>query len=248
MILRFYDPQAGSVLIDGYDIRLLNLAWLRHHIGVVSQEPVLFSGTIYENIRYGREDVTPDEIVAATKMANAHDFISSLPEGYDTLVGERGAQLSGGQKQRIAIARALVRDPRILLLDEATSALDAKSEGVVQAALDKARKGRTTVIIAHRLSTVKDADMIYALKVINNKNMAKMQEKYCKNVWNSFKLCVNCCNCLLQDGKIAEAGTHAQLMAKEGLYYELVMTQTTQDPDSAYDGNDASFDDSFDSA
>ena len=165
MILRFYDPQSGSLLIDGYDIRLLNLAWLRHHIGIVSQEPVLFSGTIYENIRYGREDVTPDEVVAATKMANAHDFISSLPEGYDTLVGERGAQLSGGQKQRIAIARALVRDPRILLLDEATSALDAKSEGVVQVALDKARKGRTTVIIAHRLSTVKDADMIYALKV-----------------------------------------------------------------------------------
>ena len=166
MILRFYDPQSGSLLIDGYDIRLLNLAWLRHHIGIVSQEPVLFSGTIYENIRYGREDVTPDEVVAATKMANAHDFISSLPEGYDTLVGERGAQLSGGQKQRIAIARALVRDPRILLLDEATSALDAKSEGVVQVALDKARKGRTTVIIAHRLSTVKDADMIYALKVL----------------------------------------------------------------------------------
>ena len=123
--------------VGGYDVHDLNLHWLRQHIGVVSQEPVLFGTTIAENIRYGRDNVTQEEIEAAAKAANAHSFISKLPDGYNTLVGERGTQLSGGQKQRVAIARALVRDPKILLLDEATSALDSESEAVVQAALDK---------------------------------------------------------------------------------------------------------------
>ena len=123
--------------VGGYDVRQLNLHWLRSNIGVVSQEPVLFAATIAENIRYGREDISDEEMIAAAEAANAHSFISELPDGYSTLVGEMGTQLSGGQKQRIAIARALVRDPKILLLDEATSALDAESESLVQAALDK---------------------------------------------------------------------------------------------------------------
>ncbi|XP_065836632.1 ATP-dependent translocase ABCB1-like isoform X2 [Oscarella lobularis] len=163
LIQRFFDPANGTVLLDGHDVRRLNVRWLRQHIGVVSQEPVLFATTIAENIRYGREGVTDDEIRAAAVAANAHDFITKLPEQYNTLVGESGAQLSGGQKQRVAIARALVRNPKILLLDEATSALDTQSEKSVQDALDKAREGRTTVVIAHRLSTVKNADCITAI-------------------------------------------------------------------------------------
>ena len=126
-----------QVTVGGYDVRQLNLQWLRSNIGVVSQEPILFATTIAENIRYGREDVSEEEMIAAAEVANAHSFISELPDGYNTLVGEMGTQLSGGQKQRIAIARALVRDPKILLLDEATSALDAESESLVQAALDQ---------------------------------------------------------------------------------------------------------------
>ncbi|XP_060229863.1 ATP-dependent translocase ABCB1 [Meriones unguiculatus] len=160
LLQRLYDPTEGTVSIDGQDIRSINVRYLREIIGVVSQEPVLFATTIAENIRYGREDVTMDEIEKAVKEANAYDFIMKLPHKFDTLVGERGAQLSGGQKQRIAIARALVRNPKILLLDEATSALDTESEAVVQAALDKAREGRTTIVIAHRLSTVRNADVI----------------------------------------------------------------------------------------
>ncbi|XP_067138789.1 ATP-dependent translocase ABCB1-like [Centruroides vittatus] len=164
LLLRFYDPIIGQIEIDGHNLKDLNVNWLRHIVGVVSQEPVLFGCTIAENIRYGRPDVTFHEIVAAAKMANVHNFIVSLPDTYDTLVGERGAQLSGGQKQRIAIARALVRDPKILLLDEATSALDAESEAIVQQALDNACSGRTTIIIAHRLSTIKNADVICAIE------------------------------------------------------------------------------------
>ncbi|NXA55097.1 MDR1 protein, partial [Nothocercus julius] len=160
LIQRFYDPKEGTVMIDGQDIRTLNVRYLREIIGVVNQEPVLFATTIAENIRYGRENVTMEEIEKATKEANAYDFIMKLPKKFETLVGERGAQLSGGQKQRIAIARALVRNPKILLLDEATSALDTESESVVQAALDKAREGRTTIVVAHRLSTVRNADRI----------------------------------------------------------------------------------------
>ncbi|XP_016047539.1 ATP-dependent translocase ABCB1 isoform X1 [Erinaceus europaeus] len=160
LMQRLYDPSEGTVSVDGQDIRTINVRYLREIIGVVSQEPVLFATTIAENIRYGCENVTMDEIEKAVKEANAYDFIMKLPNKFDTLVGERGAQLSGGQKQRIAIARALVRNPKILLLDEATSALDTESEAVVQVALDKASKGRTTIVIAHRLSTVRNADVI----------------------------------------------------------------------------------------
>ncbi|XP_069680452.1 multidrug resistance protein homolog 49 isoform X2 [Periplaneta americana] len=160
LVQRLYDPCEGKVLLDGVDVKELNVGWLRSHIGVVGQEPVLFATSIKENIRYGREDATQEEIEAAAREANAHDFISKLPQGYDTLVGERGAQMSGGQKQRIAIARALIRRPNILLLDEATSALDLHSEAKVQVALDRAAKGRTTLVVTHRLSTVKNADRI----------------------------------------------------------------------------------------
>uniref|UniRef100_A0A8C8E479 Bile salt export pump n=1 Tax=Oryzias sinensis TaxID=183150 RepID=A0A8C8E479_9TELE len=160
LIQRFYDPLEGMVTLDGHDIRGLNIQWLRSLIGIVEQEPVLFATTIAENIRYGRPGVSMDDIINAAKEANAYNFIMDLPQKFDTLVGEGGGQMSGGQKQRIAIARALVRNPRILLLDMATSALDNESEAVVQEALDKVRMGRTTISIAHRLSTIKNADVI----------------------------------------------------------------------------------------
>ncbi|XP_043481652.1 multidrug resistance protein homolog 49-like isoform X1 [Leptopilina heterotoma] len=164
LIQRLYDPLQGQVFIDGVDIGKMNVKWLRSHIGVVGQEPVLFDTTIRENIRYGNDSVTEEEMIKAAKEANAHDFISKLPEGYESQVGERGSQLSGGQKQRIAIARALVRKPGILLLDEATSALDLHSEATVQRALDAAAKGRTTVVVTHRLSTITNADRIVFIK------------------------------------------------------------------------------------
>ncbi|XP_053483597.1 ATP-dependent translocase ABCB1 isoform X1 [Ictalurus furcatus] len=164
LLQRFYDPDQGEVMLDGQDIRTLNVRWLRENMGIVSQEPVLFGNTIAENIRYGREDATDEDIERAVREANAYEFISKLPEKLNTMVGERGAQLSGGQKQRIAIARALVKNPQILLLDEATSALDTQSEAIVQAALDKARAGRTTIVIAHRLSTIRSADIIAGFK------------------------------------------------------------------------------------
>uniref|UniRef100_A0A7N8XDY6 Bile salt export pump n=1 Tax=Mastacembelus armatus TaxID=205130 RepID=A0A7N8XDY6_9TELE len=160
LIQRFYDPKEGMVTLDGHDIRGLNIQWLRSLIGIVEQEPVLFATTIAENIRYGRQGVSMEDIITAAKEANAYNFIMELPQKFDTLVGEGGGQMSGGQKQRIAIARALVRNPRILLLDMATSALDNESEAVVQEALDKVRMGRTTISIAHRLSTIKNADVI----------------------------------------------------------------------------------------
>ena len=169
-----------QILVGGNEINTLNLKWLRSHIGVVSQEPILFDTTIAENIRYGKEDVTKEEIEIAARNANAHDFISGLPDGYDTLVGESGTQLSGGQKQRIAIARALVRDPKILLLDEATSALDAESEAIVQSALDRAREGRTTIVIAHRLSTIQTADFIASIEdgqVVEQGTHTELMEK-----------------------------------------------------------------------
>lgn len=200
LVERFYMPVGGTVLLDGHDIQSLNLRWLRQQISMVSQEPVLFGTSIFNNIRHGligtrfeneSEDKVWELVEKAAKMANAHDFVSALPEGYETNVGQRGFLLSGGQKQRIAIARAIVSDPKILLLDEATSALDTKSEGVVQAALDRAAEGRTTIVIAHRLSTIKTAHNIVALV----------------------------------DGKIAEQGTHDELVDKKGTYFSLVEAQ-----------------------
>jgi ATP-binding cassette subfamily B protein len=158
---------------------------------VVAQEPLLFCCSVTENIRYGRTDATDEEVIAAAKMANAHEFISKFPEGYETLVGERGVKLSGGQKQRVAIARAVLKDPRILVLDEATSALDAESEHLVKEALERLMKGRTTLIIAHRLSTVIGADRVV----------------------------------VLQDGVIAQSGSHTSLMQEGGLYRRLVERQ-----------------------
>jgi len=162
LIERFYNPEEGQILLDGIDISSLNLNWLRRQIGIVSQEPILFGTTIKQNIAYGKENgkATDEEVQKAAIQANAHKFISALPSGYETDVGEKGSQLSGGQKQRVAIARAIIRDPKILLLDEATSALDSESEKIVQHALNNARAGRTTIVIAHRLSTIQNADKI----------------------------------------------------------------------------------------
>ncbi len=164
LIPRFYDPTAGVVSIDGNDLRSVTQKDLRSQIGIVPQETLLFGGTIHDNIAYGRLDATEDEIIAAAKAANAHDFIVGLPDKYQTIVGERGVKLSGGQRQRVAIARAILKDPRVLLLDEATSALDSESEELVQEALDRLMQGRTTVIIAHRLSTIKVAHRIVVLE------------------------------------------------------------------------------------
>ncbi|KAK9760997.1 hypothetical protein K7432_014454 [Basidiobolus ranarum] len=167
LLERFYDPTSGSITLDGIEIKDYNVAHLRNTIGLVSQEPVLFNATVKQNILYGARKgqaiPTEKEIEAACRLANAHDFISGLPQKYNTMVGEKGALLSGGQKQRIAIARALIKNPRILLLDEATSALDTESERVVQAALDNAATGRSTIVIAHRLSTIINADLIYVM-------------------------------------------------------------------------------------
>ena len=192
LVMRFYDPTSGSVLIDECDIRSLNLRSLRLRIGLVQQEPALFSTTVYENIKYGKEEASEIEVMKAARAANAHEFISRMPEGYRTQVGERGVQLSGGQKQRVAIARAILKDPSILLLDEATSALDTVSERLVQEALDKLMEGRTTILVAHRLSTVRDADSI----------------------------------AVLQNGRVAEVGSHERLISKPGsIYKQLVSLQ-----------------------
>jgi len=163
LVMRFYDPTEGSVEIDGCDLREVTLGSLRAQIGLVPQETTLFGGTIRENILYGRVDAPDDEVVSAAKAANAHEFILALPQGYDTEVGERGVKLSGGQRQRIAIARAVLKDPRILILDEATSSLDAQSEALVQEALERLMNGRTTLVIAHRLSTIRRATRIVVL-------------------------------------------------------------------------------------
>ena len=195
LIPRFYDVTGGRVLVDGRDVRTLSLQSLRRQIGVVQQDVYLFSGTIYENIVYGRPDATRDEVIEAARQAGAHDFIMATPHGYDTYVGERGVKLSGGQKQRISIARVFLKNPPILLLDEATSALDNESERLVQQSLARLAKGRTVLTIAHRLSTIRGADKIVVLT---------------------------------EDG-VAEQGTHAELLARGGVYAELCRTGEDQD-------------------
>uniref|UniRef100_A0A7E4ZZE1 ABC transmembrane type-1 domain-containing protein n=1 Tax=Panagrellus redivivus TaxID=6233 RepID=A0A7E4ZZE1_PANRE len=176
LLTRLYEPEKGDVLIDGVDVRKLNIHHLRNVIGIVQQEPVLFNATIDENLKIGFPDCTRERMIEVCKMANAHDFIMSFPKGYDTLIGDGGVQLSGGQKQRVAIARTLARDPKILLLDEATSALDAQSEAVVQEALDNAAKGRSTIVIAHRLSTIRHADKIVLFEKGNIAEMGNHDE------------------------------------------------------------------------
>jgi ATP-binding cassette subfamily B protein len=163
LVLRLYDPDEGSIRLDRRNIKELNARWLRTRIGTVAQEPVLFSTSIAANIRYGRPEASDDEVEAAARAAHAHEFILGLPDGYATEVGERGVRLSGGQKQRVAIARALLKDPPILILDEATSSLDAESESLVQEALERLMTDRTSLVIAHRLSTVKNADRVVVL-------------------------------------------------------------------------------------
>ena len=192
LIPRFYDPTGGRVLIDGVDVRDYQLHPLRRQIGFVLQETVLFHGTIRDNIAYGRPGIaTEEEVVAAAKLANADEFIAKMPQGYDTVVGERGDTLSGGQRQRIGIARAVIRNNPILILDEPTAALDTESERLVIEGLERLMKGRTVITIAHRLSTIRDADNIL----------------------------------VLQNGVVAEQGTHDQLLASNGLYADLYHVQ-----------------------
>lgn len=164
LLLRLWEPQEGRILLDGYDLRQIKQESLRRHCAIVTQEPFLFNDTVKNNIRYGRLDATDDEVVEAAKLANAHEFIEQLPNGYDTVVGERGVRLSGGQKQRICIARAFLANPRILLLDEATASVEPESEAVIHAALERLMEGRTTIIVSHRLSMVRDCDQILVIQ------------------------------------------------------------------------------------
>jgi len=187
LVMRLYDPTEGAIEIDGHDLRRLTFHSLRSQIGLVPQETVLFGGTIRENVLYGRMEATEEEVAAAARAANAHDFIVGLPQGYDTEVGERAVRLSGGQRQRLAVARALLKDPRILILDEATSSLDTESEALVQEALERLMVGRTTLVIAHRLSTIRKANRII----------------------------------VLSEGRLVEQGSHADLLARKGLYHRL---------------------------
>ena len=186
LLPRFYEINSGSITIDGHDIRDVSVKSLREQIGIVPQETVLFSATVRENIRYGRLDATDEEVEAAARAANADGFIRDLPLGYDTKIGERGLNLSGGQRQRMAIARAILKNPRILILDEATSALDTESEKVVQAALDKLMVGRTSFVIAHRLSTIFNADQIYVIDGGKIKEHGTHDELLAKNGLYSY--------------------------------------------------------------
>jgi ATP-binding cassette subfamily B protein len=196
LLLRFYDVQHGRVEVDGVPVAQAALSDLRGRIGIVPQDSVIFSTSALENIRYGKPTASDDEVIAAAKAAFAHDFISALPEGYRSHLGERGVRLSGGQRQRISIARAMLKNPPLLLLDEATSALDAESERMVQAALEAAMRGRTTLVIAHRLATVLRADRIVVMEA----------------------------------GQIVDTGTHAELVARGGLYARLAAMQFDLQP------------------
>jgi subfamily B ATP-binding cassette protein MsbA len=181
MVPRFYDPVAGSIHLDGVDLRELRLKNLRDHITIVPQEAVLFSGTIFENIKLGRMNASEEEVKEAARQAHAHEFIMALPQGYDTQVGERGAQLSGGQKQRISIARAFLKNAPVLILDEATSALDAEAESRIQEELADLSRGRTTFIIAHRFSTIRIADRILVFeggRIVGDGTFQELQEKH----------------------------------------------------------------------
>ncbi|HAH37143.1 MAG TPA: multidrug ABC transporter ATP-binding protein, partial [Algoriphagus sp.] len=180
LLLKFYEVHQGEIKIDGQNLNRWNLEQLRSHIGMVPQEVLLFGGSIRENIAYAKPNASEEEIIMAAKKANAWQFISQFPEGLDTLVGERGVKLSGGQRQRVAIARAILKDPSILILDEATSSLDAESEHLVQEALDELMKGRTTIIIAHRLATIRKVDRIYVLsegKIVEQGNHLQLLEQ-----------------------------------------------------------------------
>jgi ATP-binding cassette subfamily B (MDR/TAP) protein 8 len=184
LLERFYDPDSGSIKVDGIPLDVIDPSWLRRQIGYINQEPVLFATSIRENIRYGRPDATEEDVISAAQKANAHAFIEGFPEGYETLVGERGVTMSGGQRQRIAIARAILKNPSILILDEATSALDTQSEKLVQDALEKLMGGRTVLVIAHRLSTIQNADVIVVmskgniLEVGTHKELMKKKARY----------------------------------------------------------------------
>lgn len=195
LIPRFYDVTQGRVLVDGHDVRTVDLPSLRRQIGIVLQTSLLFSDSIRANIAYGRPDASLEEVIAAAKAAQAHDFIMTLPDGYDTVIGERGITLSGGQRQRVAIARALLMDPRILILDDSTSSVDAETERLIQRALDQLMEGRTTFVIAHRVSTVRRADLIL----------------------------------VMDGGRIVEQGTHAELIARPGIYRQIYELQLRQD-------------------